>query len=198
MYEHGANKRIFTVDRHVGIAVSGLLADAKSVVDHGASEAKKYRSQYDQPIPLKTLKDRIAMYMHAYTLYSAVRPFGASLLLASWNQDDGPELYGIEPSGSVLGYFGCSIGKAKQAAKTELEKLNSKDILCKDLLKEAAKIIYSVHDEIKDKAFELELSWIGSFTGGKHEFVPKDLFDAAETYAKDALKQDSDSDEGAQ
>lgn len=198
LYEKGANKRIFTVDRHIGIAVSGLLADARSVVETASKEAKNYRSQYDLPIPLKYLKDRVAMYMHAYTLYSALRPFGASLLFASWDEADGPQLYCVEPSGSVLGYFGCSIGKAKQAAKTELEKLNSKEISCKDLVKEAAKIIYSVHDEIKDKAFELELSWIGSFTQGKHELVPKDLFAAAETYAKEALKQDSDSEDGNQ
>ena len=198
LYEKGASKRIFTVQGHVGVAVSGLLSDARSVVDTAQSEAKNYKQQYGHPIPIKYLKDRVAMYMHAYTLYSALRPFGASILLASWDELDGPELYCIEPSGSVLGYFGCSIGKAKQAAKTELEKLNSRDMLCKDLVKEAAKIIYSVHDEIKDKAFELELSWIGSFTNGKHELVPKELFDAAETYAKEALKQDSDSDDGNQ
>ena len=31
---------------------------------------------------------------------------------------------------------------------------------CKELVKEAAKIIYQVHDEVKDKMFELELSWV--------------------------------------
>ncbi len=90
---------------------------------------------------------------------------------------------------------------------------------CKELIKEAAKMwffivyviikylinyifvlfsIYIVHDEIKDKAFELELSWIGFETNGKHELVPKDLFEDAEKYAKEALKQESDSDEEIQ
>ncbi|KAH6920489.1 hypothetical protein HPB50_028523 [Hyalomma asiaticum] len=31
LYEAGANKRIFTVDKHVGVAVAGLLADAKQL-----------------------------------------------------------------------------------------------------------------------------------------------------------------------
>ena len=40
------------------------------------------------------------MYMHAYTLYSFVRPFGSSVMLAGY--DNGiPQLYGIEPSGIV-------------------------------------------------------------------------------------------------
>jgi hypothetical protein len=43
--------------------------------------------------------------------------------------------------------------------------------------------IYTVHDEAKDKAFELELSWITSETK-RHEFVPKDIAEEAERLAK--------------
>lgn len=53
LYEAGANKRIFTVDRHVGIAVAGLLADARAVVEIAKDEAKNYRSEYGSPIPIK-------------------------------------------------------------------------------------------------------------------------------------------------
>lgn len=38
------------------------------------------------------------MYMHAYTLYSAVRPYGCSVILASY-EDDGPLMFTIDPSG---------------------------------------------------------------------------------------------------
>jgi len=51
-----------------------------------------------------------------------------------------------------------------------------------------------VHDEVKDKSFELELSWVGEHTNGIHQRVPDDVFKVAEAYAKDALKEDSDSD----
>lgn len=54
--------------------------------------------------------------------------------------------------------------------------------------------IYIVHDEVKDKAFELELSWIGEHTKGRHERAPKDVFTEAEAYAKAALDEESDSD----
>ena len=37
------------------------------------------------------------------------------------------------------------------------------------MIKEAAKIIYQVHDEVKDKMFELELSWVTAATGGVHQ-----------------------------
>ena len=65
--------------------------------------------------------------------------------------------------------------------------------------------IYVVHDEVKDKQFELELSWVGDgecmchlyglchiasliavsiVTDGKHKVVPQEVFQEAEQYAK--------------
>lgn len=63
------------------------------------SEAATYRSQYGNQIPLKYLNDRVSMYIHAYTLYSAVRPFGSSLILGTYDKNDGSEMYMIDPSG---------------------------------------------------------------------------------------------------
>jgi len=41
----------------------------------------------------------------------------------------------------LQGYYACASGKAKQAAKTEMEKLkNLSDMTCAELIKEAAKM----------------------------------------------------------
>jgi 20S proteasome subunit alpha 7 len=40
----------------------------------------------------------------------------------------------------LQGYFACALGKAKQAAKTEMEKIKLKDMTCRELIKEAAKM----------------------------------------------------------
>ncbi|KAL8619687.1 Proteasome subunit alpha type-3 [Nucella lapillus] len=194
LYEQGANKRLFNVDRHVGAAVAGLLADARQLVERAKEESSNYRFNYGSSIPLKHLTDRLSGYVHAYTLHSAVRPFGTSMIVASYDTD-GPEMFLIEPSGVSWGYHGCAIGKAKQTAKTEIEKLKMKDMTMQDLVKEVARIIYVVHDEVKDKSFELELSWVGEGTGGKHQLVPKDVHIAAEKFAKEALEESDDSDE---
>lgn len=55
--------------------------------------------------------------------------------------------------------------------------------------------IYLVHDELKDKQFELEMSWVSEDTGGIHEKVPAEVFAEAEKSAKDAMEADSDSDD---
>lgn len=80
------------------------------------------------------------MYMHAYTLYSALRPFGCSIIMAAYDEIDGPSLYCLDPSGVSWGYKGCAIGKSKQAAKTELEKIKFGDATTKDVIKEAARM----------------------------------------------------------
>lgn len=51
-----------------------------------------------------------------------------------------------------------------------------------------------VHDELKDKNFELELSWVSEQTKGRHEKVPENVFNEAERSAKQAMEADSDSD----
>ncbi|XP_046981681.1 proteasome subunit alpha type-3 [Schistocerca americana] len=194
LYEPGANQRIFNIDKHVGMAVAGLISDARQIVETARTEAANYRAQYGDGIPLRHLVDRVAGYMHAYTLYSAVRPFGCSVVLSSYEPVDGPAMFMIDPSGVSYGYYGCAVGKAKQAAKTEIEKLKLSSISIKDLVKDAAKIIYLVHDELKDKQFELELSWVGNVTKGLHERVPAPVFAEAEKAAKAAMEDDSDSD----
>ncbi|XP_057328400.1 proteasome subunit alpha type-3 [Microplitis mediator] len=193
LYEAGANKRIFNIDEHVGMAVAGLISDARQIVETARSEAASYRAQYGVGIPVKYLNERVAMYMHAYTLYSAVRPYGCSVILSAY-EADGPAMYMIDPSGVSYGYFGCAVGKAKQSAKTEIEKLKLSDMSCKELVKEAARIIYLVHDELKDKQFELEMSWVGAHTKGRHERIPHEIKSEAEAKARQAMAEDSDSD----
>ncbi|XP_053974068.1 proteasome subunit alpha type-3 [Hylaeus anthracinus] len=193
LYEPGTNKRIFNIDKHVGMAASGLISDARQIAETARSEASSYRSQYGVGIPLKYLNERVSMYMHAYTLYSAVRPYGCSVILGTY-ENGTPLMYMIDPSGVSYGYYGCAIGKAKQSAKTEIEKLKLSEMSCNELVKEAARIIYLVHDELKDKKFELEMSWVGEHTNGRHERVPVDIRANAESKAKQAMAEDSDSD----
>ncbi|PBL02648.1 20S proteasome subunit [Armillaria gallica] len=183
----GANRRIQTVDRHIGMATAGLLADGRHLANKARDESSNYRQEYRTPPPLKSLADRLGLYVQAYTLYSSVRPFGISTILGAVDKN-GPSLYVIEPSGVFYGYHGAAVGKGRQLAKTELEKLDLASISMRQAVLDAARIIYLVHDDAKEKEFELEMSWIGDETNGLHLPVPKDLFDEAEKKAKEALE----------
>lgn len=195
LYEPVSNPRIFSVGNHISCGVAGFYPDAKALVEQARSYAQEFSSDHGYPIPIKTLKDRLGAYVGAYTCSSAVRPFGASLVIASYDKD--PQLYMVEPSGAAVGYYYIAAGKGKQAAKAELEKLNCSTMTCRELVKEAARIIYAVHDEVKDKAFRLELGWNGEFTKGEHELVPDQIYKEAEQYAKDSIADDSSDEEMA-
>lgn len=195
LYEPNANTRLFSIGEHISCGVAGFYPDAKALVSQARAYAEEFRNDHGYQIPITTLKDRLGAYVGAYTCSSAVRPFGASLVLASY--DKGPLLYLVEPSGSAIGYFYAAAGKGKQAAKAELEKLKYSTMTCRELVKEAARIIYAVHDEVKDKAFKLELSWIGEHTNGQHQPVPEDIYREADQYAKDSIADESSDEEMA-
>jgi 20S proteasome subunit alpha 7 len=183
----GANRRIQAIDRHIGLASSGLLADGRHISNRARDEAANYRDNYRELAPLKELSDRLSLYVQAYTLYSSVRPFGCSTILGGVDKN-GPSIYVIEPSGVFYGYHGAAVGKGRQLAKTELEKLKLSELTLREAVFEAARIIHLVHDDAKEKEFELELSWIGDETNGRHVPVPKDLFEEADRKAKEALE----------
>lgn len=105
LHEEGSQSRIHTIDGHIGMATGGLSADGNQLVSIARKEADNYREKFNEPIPIKELADRISGYIHAYTLYSAVRPFGVSVILASYNEHEKAKLYMIEPSGAV--YVSC-------------------------------------------------------------------------------------------
>ncbi|KAL0282023.1 UNVERIFIED_CONTAM: Proteasome subunit alpha type-3 [Sesamum angustifolium] len=196
----GSNRRIHAVHRHSGMAVAGLAADGRQIVARAKSEATNYESVYGEPIPVKELAARVASYVHLCTLYWWLRPFGCGVILGGYDRD-GPQLYMIEPSGISYRYFGAAIGKGRQAAKTEIEKLKLSEMTCRQGVIEVAKIGYSlildlfckqylwVHDEAKDKAFELEMSWVCDESNRQHQKVPDSLLEEAKEAAKAALEE---------
>lgn len=221
----GANKRIATVDRNIGVVTAGLVPDGRHFVSRARDEASSWRKLYKGAIPTAALASRLGGYVQAYTLYSSVRPFGVTAIVGGWDTEGragvdgevgnaaaggggkaegvkrgGPGLYMIEPSGLYWGYYGAATGKGRQTAKSELEKLDlaSNTLSLHDGVKEAARIIYVAHEDSKDKEFELEMSWISDLQGptkGRHLEVPAELREEAEKLAKKSLEGDDDDDE---
>lgn len=160
--------------------------------------------RYGTKIPPQTLAQRLSTYVHYFTLHGALRPFGTSTLVAAY--DPGTKqhsLHMVEPSGVSYEYFGAAAGRGRQPARTEMEKLaiNPKTaastggdgegqlITVAEGVKQLAKIIYTLHDESKDKPFELEMSWLSEGTGWKHKGVPKDVIAEATEWAKKEIEE---------
>jgi len=141
------------------------------------------------------LAQRIALYVHAYTEYWHLRPFGVTCLIASYDENDGPQLYMIDPSGECRKYHGIGVGKGQQPVRVELEKIDFEKITCKDAANKIAQIIYSIHDDVKDKPFELELTWVSDDSKQQHVFVPEGVLSQAIEAGVKATKDEESDDE---
>ncbi|KAG1670975.1 hypothetical protein FOA52_014364 [Chlamydomonas sp. UWO 241] len=184
----GSNKKIYHVDKHAGIATAGLAPDGRMVVNRACEESAQYKRFYGELIPGHVLCDRVASYVHMFNLYWAFRPYGATTLLATYDKN-GPALHMIDPSGTAYRYFGAAVGKGRQLARNEIEKLKLSEMTCREAVVEAAKILHRVHDD-EAKPFEIEMSWVCDESGKTHERVPAELLAAACTAAKASLDED--------
>uniref|UniRef100_A0A7S2BRB3 Proteasome subunit alpha type n=1 Tax=Florenciella parvula TaxID=236787 RepID=A0A7S2BRB3_9STRA len=189
LLKKGANKQIATISEHSGMAFSGFGPDSRQLVNRAREEAHSYDDTYGSAIPPNVLAERMSQYMHYFTLHGALRPFGTGAIVAAYDPERKEhQLYMIEPSGVNFRFYGCALGKGRQGAKTEIEKLDLNTLTCRQALKEVARIIHILHDEAKDKPFELELSWLCAESGWKHTYVPAALKTEVEEAAKKEIE----------
>ena len=113
-------EKICEIDEHIGVTCSGLVADARIIIDYARVQAQINRVTYDEQILTETLARKICDYKQQYTQYGGVRPFGIALLIAGVD-DNGPKLYETDPSGALFGYKATSIGSGKEAVMELLE-----------------------------------------------------------------------------
>ncbi|HID43451.1 MAG TPA: archaeal proteasome endopeptidase complex subunit alpha [Archaeoglobaceae archaeon] len=125
-------EKIYKIDEHICAATSGLVADARALVDRARIEAQINRLTYDESISIKELVKKICDFKQQYTQYGGVRPFGVSLLIAG--VDSEPHLYETDPSGALLEYKATATGAGRNVVMEYLEKEYHDDISFEDAI----------------------------------------------------------------
>jgi proteasome alpha subunit len=100
------------VDEHIGCATSGLVADARALVDYARITSQINRVTYSERISVEQLVKKICDYKQNYTQFGGVRPFGTALLVAGVDQQ-GIHLFETDPSGALMAYKAGSIGAGR-------------------------------------------------------------------------------------
>jgi proteasome alpha subunit len=113
-------EKIFQIDEHIGCATSGLVADARVLVDHARVTAQISKITYDEKISVEMLVKKICDYKQNYTQYGGVRPFGTALLIAGVD-DQGVHLFETDPSGALVSYKAGSIGAGRNVVMEVFE-----------------------------------------------------------------------------
>jgi len=114
-------EKIFKIDDHIGAISSGLVGDARRLVQLARKEAQENRVYYEEIIQVGTLVRQISGIKQLFTQYAGMRPFGVSFIIGGVDES-GPRLFETEPSGALAEYSAITIGKGKKETMHFLEK----------------------------------------------------------------------------
>jgi len=112
-------EKIFQIDEHIAVATSGLVADARRLIEEARVMAQRNRIAYNEPISVGKLTKQLCDLKQAYTQYGGARPFGTALLIAGLNKE--PHLFETDPSGAFTEYTATSIGMGKRDVESVFE-----------------------------------------------------------------------------
>lgn len=188
----GSNRQIERTGLQTAVLGCGLPADCRHLwlrAREEVSELKKTTGEEPQSVQLA---ERLALYVQQHTLYSSVRPFGAAMIVGGVNGGS-TGLYMVEPSGKVHGYRAIAIGRARQHARTELEKLLADSsnagqqqlMTCEQAIKHAIRIlVISRQEDPSARERQVELEVAALTTDHKFQCVP---LPQVQSMAKQAL-----------
>ena len=126
------SEKIFKIDDHIGVAISGLTADARVLIDRARVQAQINLLNYDDKISVKDSTLNICEYKQVFTQNAGVRPFGVSFLISGVD-GNGPSLYLTDPSGAMWSYYAFAIGSGATEARAYLEEHYKEDIIDEEL-----------------------------------------------------------------
>lgn len=137
-------KKLFKVDDHLGMGISGLTADARILCEYMRTECLNHKFVYGENHQVGRLVVNIGDKAQQKTQRASSRPYGVALLVAGYDEA-GPHIYESCPSGSFHEYFAMAIGGRSQSAKTYLEKNfeSFKSLGQQELLKHAVKALHA-------------------------------------------------------
>ncbi|MDP1553318.1 MAG: archaeal proteasome endopeptidase complex subunit alpha [Methanobacteriaceae archaeon] len=134
-------EKIFQIDQHIGAATSGLVADARALIEKARIEAQVNRITYNEPIRAETLSKKICDMKQMYTQHGGVRPFGSALIIGGVN-GKGCQLFETDPSGALIEYKATAIGAGRQLAMEEFEKKYEDDMDLNQAIEMALDAVY--------------------------------------------------------
>jgi len=120
-------QKIQSITPTTGFVYAGMGPDFRVIVRNARKDAQKYYLTYREVQPVSQVVRESALLMQEYTQSGGVRPFGVSCLVAGYD-DDGPQLFQVDPSGSSFGWKATAIGKNYVNAKNFLERRYNDDM----------------------------------------------------------------------
>jgi len=126
---HHKGKKVYKIDDHIAMTISGGVADAQRVVDILKANAQLYRLNTTRPMPLSSASRLVANLLFS----SRYAPLIAQILIGGLD-DTGPHVYAIDPFGSITEEKCVATGSGSPIAYGVLEDKYKQDATIKDML----------------------------------------------------------------
>ncbi len=144
-------EKIFQIDEHIGATVSGILSDARVLVDRAQLRAQQHRVTFDSPVDVLSIVKDICNLKQITTQSGGLRPFGVSLLIAGIDSG-GPRLFETDPTGIFFQYRATVIGEGE----TEIEEILHKEFKENLSVDDAIKLGIKCLSTFLNKDFSIE------------------------------------------
>lgn len=159
LLEPSSIEKIFRIDDHIGVASSGLVGDARSLVDRARIESQINRVSYDEEMDVEMLAKKLCDHMQTYTQFGGARPYGTALLIAGRSEGQF-RLFETDPSGTLLEYKATGIGIGRNSVMKVFEEEYRPDLTLQDAILLGLKALHAA----TEGKFDVSMVEIGVVT----------------------------------
>jgi len=142
--------KLFQVDEHIGVAIAGLHADSRTLINYSRVQAQSFRLTYDEPVRLNMLVKSIADMKQQYTQFGGIRPFGCALFFVAIDAK-GTQIYTTSPSGIYRAFKAYALGSGEATARDYLRENYKEGMSFDEIIKLALNTLKESIDEAPTK-----------------------------------------------
>jgi 20S proteasome subunit alpha 5 len=163
-------EKITKIDDNVICTYSGLLSDARALIEYARVEAANHWFTFNEKMPVESISLSVCDVALSFAdkdskkkeqKRKVARPFGVALLLAGIDRNGQARLFRNDPSGNYTRYKACSIGAGGENGMNTLQELFKDEMTLEQGILLAGKVIKE-NMEQKINKDNIEISYIRS------------------------------------
>ncbi|MGM5485096.1 MAG: archaeal proteasome endopeptidase complex subunit alpha [Nanobdellota archaeon] len=139
-------EKIFQIDDHIATTASGILSDARVLVERAQTKSQQHKVTYDTPIDVISVVKNVCDLKQICTQSGGLRPFGVSLLIGGIDEDKS-RLFVTDPTGIYFEYKAAVIGEGEEKINKILHDEYKPSLKVNDGIKLAMKALKKSLDE---------------------------------------------------
>ena len=158
LMESAKSEKLVEIDKHCACAMSGIVGDARVLIDHARVESQNHKFNYLEPLQIDLITQSVSdLAMNFGEGYEGskrkpmARPYGVALLIAGVDEN-GPQLYQTDPSGTFFKWQARAIGSGGDTAMTTLKENYHSNIT----LDEAEKLVLKTLKQVMEEKISVD------------------------------------------